>query len=468
MFKSEGCLKSFARDCRGATAVIFGVAAVPLLLAAGVAVEFSALNRAQAELQALSDAAALAAAGAYALGNEGYGDIASNSMQENKKGGLLEDVAVVPTSTPNDADKTMTVEATVNVPNTLGSLVGQDYTQINVRSKVALPVFSDHHKGEIVFVLDYSWSMTETVNGVQKWQTLRNEAVELVNELTQNGDNSDVKIGLVPFSNNVRVTMPRNYYNGQTSSSSWTRCVDDRRYPYNRDDTPPSTSPASHITKFVDVGSCSSSFGDRNLNVRDLTTNHAGTVSAIQAMQPYNMTAISLGMEWGYHLLSPSQPYTSAVSFGDADTLKAVVLLTDGRQTMDGWGPGNIAWQRSVEHAEANLVALCENMKADGIRVITVSFDLADSTEAETEERLQNCSGDINTPDGDYYFNANNNARPHCRLRRDPRSVGAQDVPRRVALSPLLCLDGRAASPAICVCEPSASKKRMAGAWIRR
>jgi Flp pilus assembly protein TadG len=66
MCKSERLLDTFVRDRRGATAVIFGIAAVPFLLAAGVAVEYSALNRAQAELQALSDAAALAAAGAHA------------------------------------------------------------------------------------------------------------------------------------------------------------------------------------------------------------------------------------------------------------------------------------------------------------------------------------------------------------------------------------------------------------------
>jgi hypothetical protein len=88
------------------------------------------------------------------------------------------------------------LESTVSVPTTLGSLIGRDYNQINVRSKVMLPVFSHHHKGEIVCVLDFSWSMTETVNGAQKYQTLRNEAVELINALTQNGENTDVKIGL--------------------------------------------------------------------------------------------------------------------------------------------------------------------------------------------------------------------------------------------------------------------------------
>jgi hypothetical protein len=127
-------------------------------------------------------------------------------------------------------------------------------------------------------------------------------------------------------------------------------------------------------------------------------------------MQPYNMTHISLGMEWAYHLLSPGVPYTSAVNFGDPETLKAVVLLTDGRQTSDGWGPGNVTFERSVAKAEANLEALCANMKADGIRIITVSFDLADDTEADTEARLRNCSGDINAPADTYYFNANTNA----------------------------------------------------------
>ena len=49
------------------------------------------------------------------------------------------------------------------------------------------------------------------------------------------------------------------------------------------------------------------------------------------------------------------------------------------------------------------------------MRVITVSFDLAKlhaEKESETKERLKTtyCSGDINEPDGDYYFNANTNA----------------------------------------------------------
>ena len=179
-------------------------------------------------------------------------------------------------------------------------------------------------------------------------------------------------------------------------------------------------------------------------------------------MEPYNLTHISLGMEWGYHLLSPGVPYTSGVSFDDDETLKAVVLLTDGRQTMDGWGPGNVTYERSVEHAEFNLVALCQNMKADGIRVITVSFDLADSTEAETEERLSNCSGDINAAGWRLLLQRQHQRRPRSRLRRDPRPAGTQDVPRRIAEPIRSVCDGRAKT------RPSAffimpSKKRIAG-----
>jgi hypothetical protein len=218
-----------------------------------------------------------------------------------------------------------------------------------------------------------------------------------------------VKFGLVPFSDMVRVTMARKYFNGQTSSTNWTRCVADRKYPYNTQSTTPTTGSTSNSTKFIDEGSCSSSYGGNDLNVRDLTTSHSTTISQIQDMEPSSMTHIALGMEWAYHLLSPSAPYTTGTAFGTEGVLKAVVLLTDGRQTADGWGPGNYVWDKSPDQAEENLETLCENLKADGVRVIAVSFDLNDSMESETEARLQECSGDINEPSGNYYFNTDTN-----------------------------------------------------------
>ena len=84
------------------------------------------------------------------------------------------------------------------------------------------------------------------------------------------------------------------------------------------------------------------------------------------------------------------------------ETLKAVVLLTDGQQTSPGYGPGG-AW--SVSQAEANMTSLCASMKTWGIRVITVSFDLNDEP---TETRLRNCASE--DEDGNkYYYDTDTN-----------------------------------------------------------
>lgn len=398
-------LKSFLRGRRGSTSVMFGLAALPCFVATAVAVEYSHLSRADAELQALNDAAALAAASAYSSGSDDYADIAETYINKNKSdGGPLTDINVSSTATPNSDDQTMTIEAEVEIPTVMGNLLGSEYNQIHAKSTVSLPVFSEHNKGEIVLVMDYSQSMEDPVNGEMKYRTMRDEAVNLIEDISQDGENQDVMFGLVPFSDMVRVTMTRSYFNGQTSTANWTRCVADRKYPYNTQSTTP-TSGTSNTTKFIDEGNCTSTYARNYLNVRDLTTSHAGTIAQIQDMKPSAMTHIALGMEWAYHLLSPNAPYTSGTAFGTEGVLKAVVLLTDGRQTADGWGPNNYIWDKSPEQAEENLEKLCDNLKADGVRVITVSFDLNDSMESETEQRLQDCSGDINEPSGTYYFN---------------------------------------------------------------
>jgi hypothetical protein len=48
--------------------------------------------------------------------------------------------------------------------------------------------------------MDYSNSMEEYVDGQRKYKTMRDEAVKLVQNLSQNYTNPDVQFGLAPFS----------------------------------------------------------------------------------------------------------------------------------------------------------------------------------------------------------------------------------------------------------------------------
>lgn len=55
-------LNGVGSDCRGSVSIMMGLAAIPVALAAGVAIDFVRADRAQTELQNLADAASLAAA----------------------------------------------------------------------------------------------------------------------------------------------------------------------------------------------------------------------------------------------------------------------------------------------------------------------------------------------------------------------------------------------------------------------
>jgi Flp pilus assembly protein TadG len=414
----HGVARRLLRDQGGNVAVLCALVALPLVASVGVAVDYGREVAATSELQVAADSAALAAASAYALGNADYATLADDMLERNLSASLgLRGTDVTTKVAVDTSANTLTVTAETSIPAvfmkvlgiaklTLGNTdVGQPGSSASgVLSSVSLPVFSDHHKGEIVVVMDYSSSMTEYVGGTRKYITMRGEAKKLLEELSQDGANLDVKFGLVPFSHAVRVTMPRNYYYGQNTSGTLTSCIDDRNYPYNTEATTPSTSSKNHPSKFFQT-SCSY-FSSRSLNVRALSTNHAGSIAQIDVMEPYGNTHIALGMETAWHLLTPNAPYTEATEYND-ETLKAVVLLTDGQQTSPGYGPNN-TW--SVTQAEANLSTLCTGMKEAGIRVVTVSFDLSDSENAATETRLRDCASENDERPGEkFYFNTDTN-----------------------------------------------------------
>lgn len=421
--KARTALDRFRAGDKASVAPIFAITAIPVVMVAGIAIDSSRLSSARVQVQAAVDAAALSAAAAYGTGNGNYESIANATFDSNlSQSEELTDADLQTTVSVDTTNNTLTMTASGKIPTTLTTIGG--FTDMNlgadssgtISSTVTLPVFSDHHKGQIVLVMDYSSSMTERVGGKKKYISMREEASKLVGTLSQNLTNQDVEFGLVPFSHAVRVTMPRNFYYGQTSTTQTTSCIDDRNYPYNQKTDTPNTGNKYDPSKFFTT-SCTN-FYDNKLNVRALSTGHQNTKTQIDEMIPYGNTHIALGMETAWHLLTPNLPYAANVN--TEQTLQAVVLLTDGKQTSPGNGPDNAL---SVAQAEDNLETQCEAMKTAGIRIITVSFDLNDTDDSETEQRLSDCSSvnqdkvaeyvkrnePVPDPPPKYYFNVDTN-----------------------------------------------------------
>ncbi len=392
--------KRFTKADRGSTAVIFAVSLVPILAAAGAAIDFSRYYDARNHLQAALDAGSMAGAAAKDSTNAQRIQIAKDSYKTNMSQNDLANSSVIVSY--NLTANTVVGSANMQIPNTLLSLVGMNALDISVRSEVKLP--SDKN-AEIAFVLDYSGSMMDVAGAQVKYVAMRDSVAKLVDNLTASNA-SKLKFALVPFSDQVLTDLPKADVYGQVGAGTWTGCTLDNPAPYNLTDSPPTGGNASKWNQptpnWLWTSACNG-YAARNLKIRPLSNDFAGLKSQIASMTPYANTHIALGVQFGFQVLSPNGVYNGAnniASYADNNTIKYLVLLTDGTQTEAAFGPGGV---RSVAQGESNLVALCNNAKAAGIQILTMAVGVDD---AATSARLQNCSSDptqdffaINTTD---------------------------------------------------------------------
>ncbi len=356
-------LKRFWRDRSGVTVILFGIVLIPLMAFAGAAVDYGRGYSVRSQMQSAVDAAALATASAYAQGYDDpvkFGQKAFEANFDSNTAGV--------TATPNItvANGGVTVAANATLSTTLMGILGIKTMDVGAQSQVLLPTVA---KGEIVLVLDYSSSM----NSKGKYQAMRDAATDLVNALSLEGKNKDVKFGLVPFARHVYASMDSGFIVNEPPGGTWTNCTGDRKWPYNTQDATPvagddNTKWGLEATKkkkkknnpYKDCGN----YTTRSLVVSPLSDDHQGTLDQLADMYPYSGTHIALGLEFGWHVISPNAPWSEGVAYGDDETAKVIVLLTDGRQTVSGYGPGG---SKSTSKAEKNLEDTCEAIKANDV-----------------------------------------------------------------------------------------------------
>lgn len=177
-------------------------------------------------------------------------------------------------------------------------------------------------------------------------------------------------------------------------------------------------STAKYPASGVDISSSTSSSKGPDYNCKSmqsmlpLTNNRALLEDKIDSMTAAYLTHIPIGLAWGWRTLSPEAPYTEGAEYTDEDTIKALVLMTDGENTISGnsthnrstfTGYGYLAKLRlgptidtpseAQNELDAKTIRLCNNIKAKGIRLYTIAFQVTDTT---TLNMLRDCA---TTPD---------------------------------------------------------------------
>jgi Flp pilus assembly protein TadG len=150
---------NFAKDSRGHVATIFGIAAIPLTLGIGAAVDYSRVSSAGSKLQTAIDSAVLSGVGASAAQRTHPATIAYVANIFNTDAQSIGQVAS--SSFVFNSDGSLTGTATVAVPTVVMALGGTPRVSLNV-SATAMPAASSTNV--CILLLDPSASQALLMN----------------------------------------------------------------------------------------------------------------------------------------------------------------------------------------------------------------------------------------------------------------------------------------------------------------
>jgi hypothetical protein len=135
--------------------------------------------------------------------------------------------------------------------------------------------------------------------------------------------------------------------------------------------------------------------------IKKLTTDKQSLKDHISTFTPLNGTAGHVGTAWSYYMLSPewnrfwSEGHQDVAEYNNTNTIKAAVLMTDGQYNSNWVNPS----------ASAQAIAICSEMKAKGITVYTIGFDMSTNVNDPARQTLVQCASP-----GKWYFPYDGNA----------------------------------------------------------
>jgi Flp pilus assembly protein TadG len=271
--KADMC--RFPLDAGGSAAITFAIAAMPILMGAGVAIDFARLATKHTSLQQATDSTALAIAQA-ATTSTTNADVLAQARNY---------------ITTNYANRTATItSATISSDHTSVCVAAQDIVQLGI-----MGMFSASSKSvdasacagisggastyEVALVVDNSGSMNDAVSGGSKISALRTAANNFIDAMFSGNFAGKVKMSIVPFSGLVAVSSSDTAngtaswidtqgksswhwktFTGHTSAGftsrldifnklkgakanwAWAGCFETQPYPQNVNDTPPVSS----------------------------------------------------------------------------------------------------------------------------------------------------------------------------------------------------------------------------------
>ncbi|MEJ2117798.1 MAG: pilus assembly protein TadG-related protein [Alphaproteobacteria bacterium] len=431
-------LLRFQRDERGAALAIFIILLVPILLLSAVGVDLGQAYIVKRQLRGAVDAAALTLGTLPQLNDADAQAKAEAYVRAHypEKIGILRAVDVV------RSDNTITVTATAEVETTFLRFAGYDVLIVKVEAEAV----RKENKLEVVMALDNTGSMGAN-NKILALRSAATTLVDTL--MGDNVTSEAVKIGLVPFTSAVNVgannrgaswldeahpsalnfetitQLPTNrslfsLYSDMAALNpyaDWKGCVRARTANnFDENDITPDTSdpntlftallwpnepstsynlflPSVYITDYrpysLTPASINYVMGPNGFcpdaAIQPLTNVKATITTAIGNMTASGQTAVPEGLAWGWRVISPTVPFSEGVPYTQDDTIKAIILMTDGQNEVYNFSaygyPNDHLGYDTTTALNGKLSRICNNIKAikdannnDAIQIYTIAF----------------------------------------------------------------------------------------------
>lgn len=457
----------FMRSREGAVALLFGILLIPLLIGIGLAIDYSRGIRAKQHLSHSLDAAALAVGSWTGLTNEQIAQKAQEFFDANFASQGLGTPGPLSVSVN---DGTISISATSTVDTTIMKVGGYNTMEVNASTevtlnekKIELAMVLDNtgsmgwsgKLGALKSAADTLLEVLIPADGPEVSPDVKIGLVPFAAAVNIGADKlgtgwidetAQSSIASEDFQAGVNVL---DLYN-DIQNESWNGCVRARAAPNDTLDTPPSGGDTLWAPYFApdepdfngysnryasDAGYTGSyynydarqrytgkynnltisgtsdgpDFNCRTPAVTPLTGERAIIEGAINQMVSTGNTVIPAGLAWGWRLISPGVPFTEGAPYSDEDTIKAMILLTDGANDVSGgMGNHNRSQYSAYGYAQsghlgatngsqaesvlnAKTAALCSNIKAQGIRLYTITFQVPSTS---IQDLMRDCATD--------------------------------------------------------------------------
>jgi Flp pilus assembly protein TadG len=406
---TRNAVQSFGSDERGAVAIIFGFLIVVLCLITGLAVDMGRILMARTALVDASDAAGLAVGRALMNGSSladaekaGYAFFEANIKNVGKVGAA----SPVPTIVTSQVNKSVAVNATVNVPMTLMQVGGFKSVAVPVRSEVKF----DLKDLEVGVAIDITGSMNTSINGERKIDSLKKSFETFVKTLIPEEPTvgRKVRIGVAPYAPAINLGT---FASKASDNRSADGCVTERGTNSYSDFVP--TGPNAFLvakdgTKDQDPtqGKGAISYYCPTSRIVPLTDKRETLIDNVNKFNAGGFTAGHVGAQWAWNLVSEdyagfwggdSQPDAYS-KVKDKKLDKAVVFMTDG--------VFNTAFHHDTSFEQA--AKLCEAMKKRGVLVFTLGFGLDSEPDLALRKKAKDSLRACATPGPEYYVDASN------------------------------------------------------------